>query len=215
MVSAVASSTAATAGTAAKTTASAAQAQQTQFLQLLVTQLQNQDPLNPMDNAAITTQMAQLSTVQGIGQLNSTMTAFSQSQAFQSVSMIGHNILAPGNAINLSGGAGVAGVTLPSAASTVTVTVKDANGAVVNTLNLGAQPQGVVPFTWNGKASNGTQAPDGAYTFSVTAAAGGTTLAPVGLSEGLVQSVLMDSTGPALAVQGMGQIALSSVAQIL
>ena len=87
-----------TAATSAISTSQVA-ATQDRFLKLLVTQLQNQDPLNPMDNAAVTSQMAQLSTVNGIDQLNSTVQALSASmatsQSLQATSMIGHAALVP------------------------------------------------------------------------------------------------------------------------
>ncbi|OIQ81047.1 basal-body rod modification protein FlgD [mine drainage metagenome] len=215
MVSAVANTSSA-AGAATSSVASATQAQQDQFLKLLVTQLQNQDPMNPMDNAAITTQMAQLSTVQGISQLNATMTAFAQSQSYQSVGMIGHNILAPGNTLSLAGGKGMVGVEMAGAADKVQVNISDANGALVKTINLGAQTQaGIVPVTWDGTTNSGGVAPDGNYTFSVTGMANGAAISPTGLSVGLVQSVVMNATGPSLSVQGMGMVDLSQVKQII
>ena len=88
----------ATAGTTAAT--SADQMSQT-FLKMLVAQMQNQDPLNPMDNAEVTTQMAQINTVSGINQLNTTMsglgTSLGQMQLLQGVSLVGHQVLIQGN----------------------------------------------------------------------------------------------------------------------
>jgi len=214
MVTAVSNSTSSAAATVATSSASA-QAQQDRFLTLLVAQMKNQDPLNPMDNSQITTQMAQLSTVSGIEKLNATLDASTKAQAFQSVNMIGHNILAPGSSLNLSGGQAVAGVELPGAADTVQINISDANGALVKTINLGKQNQGVVPFKWDGTTDSGQVAPDGGYTFSVVGSLAGKSVAPVGLSVGLVQSVLMDQAGPALSVQGMGLVDLSQVRQIL
>src|SRR4030067_116548 len=86
---------------------------QDRFLTLLVAQLKNQDPLNPMDNAQITTQMAQISTVTGIDKLNETLQALSDSMAMgQSVSatsMIGHGVLVPGSTLNLANGQAIGG----------------------------------------------------------------------------------------------------------
>ena len=71
------------------------------FLKLLVTQLNNQDPLNPMDNAELTSQLAQMSTVSGIEKLNATVSSLAAqsgaSQVLQSASLIGYNVLSPGN----------------------------------------------------------------------------------------------------------------------
>lgn len=215
MVAAVASATNSAASAASGITKSAVDVQQDRFLNLLVTQMKNQDPLNPMDNAQITSQMAQLSTVTGIEKLNATLGAFTKAQSFQSVGMIGHNILAPGSSINLSGGKALGGVELPSAADSVKVSVMDANGVLVRSLDLGQQDQGVVPFQWDGKTNAGLDARDGGYTFAVDATVAGKSIAPVGLSMGLVQSVLMDQVGPSLSVQGMGLVDLSQVKQIL
>ena len=215
MVAAVAGVTDTTTSATSAVKRSAADEQQDRFLKLLVTQMKNQDPLNPMDNAQVTSQMAQLSTVNGIERLNTTLAASTKAQAFQSVGMIGHNILAPGSSINLSGGQALGGVELPSAADSVKVSVIDANGVLVRSLDLGQQDQGVVPFRWDGKTNAGLDAPDGGYSFAVDATLAGKSVAPAGLSMGLVQSVLMDQAGPALSVQGMGLIDLGQVKQIL
>jgi flagellar basal-body rod modification protein FlgD len=213
MVTAVTNST----GTSAASSASVgspASVQQNQFLTLLVAQLKNQDPLNPMDNSQVTTQMAQLSTVQGIQQLNSTMQAFSQAQSYQAVSMIGHHVIAPGSSIALSGGAGNAGIQLPSGADSVTVNIYDSNNVLVRQLNLGAQNAGTVMFAWDGKNNAGNTVSDGNYTFSVAATAGGTAIAPVTLSAGLVSDVVFDSSGTSLNVVGLGNVSLGNVVQV-
>ncbi len=215
MVAAVAGVTDTANSTTSAVKKSAADETQDRFLKLLVTQMKNQDPLNPLDNAQVTSQMAQLSTVNGIEKLNATLSAFTKAQAFQSVGMIGHHVLAPGDFVNLSGGKGVAGAELPSAADSVKVKIFDANNNLVRDLDLGKQNDGVVSFQWDGKANDGSSAPDGGYTFTVDATLAGKSVAPVGLSVGMVQSVLMDQVGPALSVQGMGLVDLSQVKQIL
>lgn len=215
MVAAVAGTTDTTTGATAVAKKSAADEQQDRFLKLLVTQMKNQDPLNPLDNAQVTSQMAQLSTVNGIEKLNATLAAFTKAQAFQSVGMIGHHVLAPGDFINLSAGKALAGVELKSAADSVKVNIVDAKGVLVRSLDLGKRDEGVVSFQWDGKTDAGLDAPDGAYSFNVTATLAGKSIAPVGLSLGLVQSVLMDQVGPALSVQGLGLVDLADVKQIL
>ena len=91
-----------------------------QFMTLLVTQLRNQDPMNPMDNAQVTSQLAQLSTVDGINKMNDSLTAlaaqFQASQALQGASLIGHQVLAQGSVLNL-GSSGAAGGGASSTAS--------------------------------------------------------------------------------------------------
>ncbi|MCX7178553.1 MAG: flagellar hook assembly protein FlgD, partial [Proteobacteria bacterium] len=129
------------------------------FLKLLVTQLKNQDPLNPLDNAQVTSQMAQISTVSGIDKLNATLQALSASmtpnQTLQAATMIGHGVLVAGSGMDLKAGVGLGGFELASAAESNKVSVTDASGALVSTIDLGAQPAGIVKFQWDGKDSAG------------------------------------------------------------
>jgi flagellar basal-body rod modification protein FlgD len=197
-----------------------ASALQDKFLLMLTTQLQNQDPMNPMDNSAITTQMAQLSTVSGIAQLNTTLSALSSSmmagQTLSATSMIGHGVLVPGSTMTLSGSQGVGGVTLTQPADNLTVTITDASGNTVKTLNLGAQKgAGVVPFAWDGSTDAGGTAPDGNYTITATASLSGTTTSPSTLSYGTVNAVTPGTNGVTVNVGQMGSFALSSVAQVM
>lgn len=204
-----------TAQTTSAATATTAQDTQDRFLKLLVAQMKNQDPLNPMDNAAVTTQMAQIQTVSGIDKLNSTLQAFTQAQSFQAVGMIGHNVLAPGKILNLSGGAAVGGFDLPQAADSVKVSVLDSNSQVVRVLDLGKADSGASTFSWDGTTTAGTTAPDGTYTFQVAASLSGANVTATSLAVGAVNSVLMDQTGPSLNVSGLGLVDLAQVKQIL
>ena len=87
-------------------TTTKAEDQQTKFLTLLTTQLKNQDPLNPMDNAQMTSQLAQISTVDGIERLNTTlasmMSSTSETQALQMAALVGHGALVDGNNLPLT-----------------------------------------------------------------------------------------------------------------
>jgi len=208
-------STTATSAAAAATTA--AQNTQDRFLKLLVAQMQNQDPLNPMDNAAVTTQMAQIQTVQGIEKLNATLQTNTQAQAYQSVGMIGRNVLAPGSFIDLAAanGGGGAGFDLATAADSVKVTVIDAQNNVVRHLDLGKQSAGASVFSWNGMNDAGAAAPDGTYTFQVDAKLAGSKVAATSLSVGAVNSVLMNSSGPSLNVNGMGLVDMAQIRQVM
>jgi flagellar basal-body rod modification protein FlgD len=161
---------------------------QTTFLKLLVTQLQNQDPTNPMDSSQMTSQLAQISTVSGISTLNTSLTSLSAqlnaSQQLQAGGLIGQGVLTTGNTLQVEAGTdstGAAttfatpiGAQFPAAVTDATVTISDANGNVVRTLDLGAQAAGVVPIAWDGKDATGTAEPAGNYTFTVTAAGGAT-----------------------------------------
>lgn len=192
---------------------------QNRFMTLLVTQMKNQDPLNPMDNAQVTSQMAQLSTVTGINQLNATvnslMSAFQSNQSLQAAGMIGHGVLAPGSTVSLSSGTGILGVEMTGPADSVNVAIKDASGKVVRTISLGAQEAGIVPVQWDGKTDSGATAVDGKYSFTVTAMQGGKSTTANTLSFGQVGSVTTGSQGVSLNVTDIGAVSLSDVRQIL
>jgi len=188
------------------------------FLQLLVTQLKNQDPLNPLDNAQITSQMAQLSTVSGIEKLNTTLASLAASytatQSMQATSMIGHGVLVPGSAINLKAGTALAGVELAQPADKVIVSINDASGNVLQQVDIGAQAAGVAAFQWDGNTSGGTVA-DGAYTFSVNATSNGQKVNANPLAFGQVAAVSPGAQGATLAIGGLGNVALSDMKQVV
>jgi len=216
MVTATAGASTADSATAATTTSAArSSAQEDRFLKLLVAQMKNQDPLNPMDNAQVTTQMAQISTVSGIEKLNQTLQAFTQAQSFQAVGMIGRGVLAPGEFMDLAGGAALAGLDMPKAADSVKINIFNDDGSLVRTLSLGKKDAGVSMFAWDGKDAQGNVLADGSYSFRVEATADGKTVTPTSLAVGEVSSVLMDKAGPTLSVSGMGQVDFSAVRQIL
>ncbi len=197
------------------TSGSAVKDQEDRFLKLLVAQMNNQDPLNPLDNAEVTSQMAQLSTVTGIEKLNTTLEAMGQLQSYQAAGMIGHGVLAPGSFMAQGASGYVAGYELPKAADTVTVKVFNKSGTLVRELDLGKQGAGSDTFVWDGKDSAGNAVADGDYNFTVTAKVNGESVSPVSLSVRLVTSVLMDKTGPKLIVDGADQLEMASVRQIL
>jgi flagellar basal-body rod modification protein FlgD len=220
MTTSVQSSTSSTSAAAALAAAPSAAAIQNQFMTLLVTQMQNQDPLNPMDNSQVTSQMAQLSTVSGISQLNSTVQALSASmatsQSLQAASMIGTTVLVPGSQLNLASGQANGAVELTQPADSVAVTIADAKGNVVRTLQLGTQTAaGNVNFQWDGKNNAGATVADGSYTFSATAMSGTVQINPTTLSYGVVNNVGLTSSGTTLGVGTLGNVALGSVRQIL
>ena len=211
-----ASAAAATSSTAAKTPVDEAQ---DRFLKLLVTQMKNQDPLNPLDNAQVTSQMAQLSTVSGINKLNDSVgvlsTMFQSNQLLQASGMIGRGVVAEGDDLRLAGGNAIAGIELPQDADKVVVTIADSAGKVLQTVDMGAQNAGVLSFQWDGATDSGSQAADGAYQFSVKASQEGKEMDAVTLSLGVVNSVSVDSQGISLNADGLGALALSKIKQIL
>lgn len=143
------------------------------FLKLLVTQLKNQDPLNPMENAELTSQMAQINTVTGIEKLNSTMSgmadSFSQFQMLQGASLVGRSVLLDGNNLSVDGeGIATAGFELTSAATNARIDILDRAGVRVDTINLSNLSAGRQGFEW--KAPEGVST--SGLTFKVTASTG-------------------------------------------
>jgi flagellar basal-body rod modification protein FlgD len=147
--SVTAASAADTAGVAKSTTV---ETSSDRFLKLLVAQMKNQDPLNPMDNAQMTSQMAQINTVSGIEKLNASVqelsTQFVQMQALQGAGLVGRDVVVPGNRLDIDAGTGQGGYELESAADNVKVEILNAAGKVVQTLDLGAQSAGLHGFDW-------------------------------------------------------------------
>jgi flagellar basal-body rod modification protein FlgD len=188
------------------------------FLTLLVTQLQNQDPLNPMDNAQITTQLAQINTVSGINKLNDTVAALAASigagQYLQAVSIVGHDVVVPGNDATLANGQSGGGITLPSDADDVTVAISDGTGKVVRTLDLGKQAAGTQFFNWDGKDDAGNALADGQYTFAIAATGGGKPITATALALVRVDGVIPGSSGTSLQLANGSTIDLSQIQQI-
>ncbi|KGD93144.1 flagellar basal body rod modification protein [Achromobacter sp. RTa] len=205
-----------------------AQGLQDQFLTLLVTQLQNQDPLNPMQNAELTSQLAQISTVEGINNLKNTMLAISGqidvSQSMNAVAMIGKGVLIPGSKIKVGvDGENAAervvtpyGLDLQADAAKVQVRIADANGAVVRTIEMGEQSTGVYTLSWDGKNDSGVPLEPGAYTVSVLATdADGKKVNSEVLSYGLVKSVAYSTNGLRLDLGLDGQTSMLDVRKVI
>ena len=192
---------------------------QSNFLKLLTEQLKNQDPLSPMDNAQMTSQLAQISTVDGIEKLNTTLTAMlsgSQSgEAVQAAALVGKGVMVGGSSLTLAGSKAYGGFELASAADKVTVTIKDSNGLEVRKLELGDAEAGISNFAWDGLTSSGAQAVDGKYTMSVSATRGDTDLKPSALQLSTVNSVLRTSSGTVSLDVGGSLVSLADIKQIL
>lgn len=208
-----------TSGTStATTTKSAVQESEDRFLKLLVTQMRNQDPLNPLDNAEVTSQMAQLSTVSGIEKLNTALQAmsssFAASQSLQAAGMIGRSVLAPGSSLLLQGGAAAGGFELKQSVDHAVVTIKGAAGNVLASMDMGAQQSGNVMFQWDGLTSSGSNAADGSYTFEVSATQGGQKVDVVNLALGRVGSVSLGASGVMLNTDVLGSLDVATVKQI-
>jgi flagellar basal-body rod modification protein FlgD len=189
------------------------------FLTLLTTQLKNQDPLNPMDNAQLTSQLAQISTVNGIEKLNATLQTLlsnmTDTQAMQAATMVNRGVLVPGASMALGESGGIGGFELATGVDDMTVTIKDANGLVMRILSLGAQDAGIHPFVWDGKTDAGAQAVLGNYSFSLAAKRGGEATTATALAYGLVQAVTRNNGTLTLDVGSLGAFGMTDVKQII
>lgn len=196
----------------------AVNATQNQFLKLLVTQMKNQDPLNPLENAEVTSQLAQLSTVDGINKLNATLqtlsTAYAESRSLQAASLVGRDVLAPGASLKLGNGVAIGGIELSQPADRVIVTITDKAGKVQQSIDLGPQEAGVVTFQWDGIRDNGMPASEGAYAFDVRALLGSAEVKADKLSYAKVGSVTLGSQDTRLNTPELGAIALSQIKQV-
>ena len=200
------------------------------FMTLLVTQLKNQDPMNPLDNAQLTSQLAQLSTVTGVNKLNTTLeslkSSYQSSESMQATNLIGHSVLVAGDFMNLASGKAVMGVDLASAADSVQVIVTDpSTGKDVQTIDLGARAAGTIPLSWDGVVdptrlnADGTAVAlkDGKYTFRVVASQAGVVLKDAtALALDSVSSVTTSATdGVKLNLPTRGVVSMSDIKQIL
>jgi flagellar basal-body rod modification protein FlgD len=200
------------------TAKSAASAAQDRFMTLLVTQMKNQDPLNPMDNAQVTSQMAQLSTVSGIDKLNATletmMSNAQTSQSLQASNLIGHEALVAGNQIHFTGTTGFFGVDLPTSTDNLNVTISDANGTPLRQLSLGKQNAGTIPLSWDGYSDTGTLAANGDYKFSVTATSGGNAVTADPLSLEKINSITSSGNSVKLNLSNSSSVTTADLKQI-
>jgi flagellar basal-body rod modification protein FlgD len=180
------------------------------FLKLLVTQLQNQDPLNPMDNAQMTSQLAQINTVNGIEKLNTTVEGlnaqFAQLQALSGASLVGREITLKGNALQVTGGRATGAFDLAGTAGSVKVEVLNAAGRVVGTVDQGAQDAGRHRFNWDAAGQ-----PDGRYSFRVVALQGTVAVGATPLTRDTVQAVRTAGNSLTLETASGGLIAWRDV----
>ena len=194
---------------------------QNTFLQLLIAQMKNQDPTNPMDSSQMTSQLAQINTVTGIAQLNTSLTSLASqlttNQQTQAANLISSTVLAPGDSFSVASGKATGfGVTLANDATDVQVTVKNSAGQIVNTIDLGKQSAGTIPVGWTPTDSAGNTLPDGTYTISAVGTINGQQATASTLAGATVQSVVTQASGtPGLVLSNGSTVSLTSVAAIL
>ena len=211
--------------TSSSTTSTTGGAEQTlgqdSFMKLLITQLKNQNPLNPQDNTAFVAQLAQFSSLQGIQTLNSTVSGLAgglqSSQALQASALVGRTVSVESTKANLyDKGAVYGSIDLAKSTSGLTLNIYDNTNKLVFTKALGPQEAGDLPFGWDGTATDGTQLPAGTYRFEALAQDDGKSVAQTMYLGNNVNSVTIGANQAViLNVDGVGQVALSDVKEIL
>lgn len=187
-----------------------------EFLNLLVAQLNNQNPLEPQGNGEFIAQLAQFSQVEGIEKLNTSMgsmlSSFQSSQALQASSLVGRKVIIPSDkAVVDTSESFKASTVLPVSSSNVYVNVYNNAGALVNRVNLGEQAAGNVSFIWDGKDSSGNVAPPGTYKFEAQATYGSETKGLYTMLPANVDSVTLGGNELVLNLAGLGSVPLSQV----
>ena len=187
-----------------------------EFLNLLVAQLNNQNPLEPQGNGEFIAQLAQFSQVEGIEKLNTSMgsmlSSFQSSQALQASSLVGRKVIVPSEkAVVDTSESFKASTVLPVSSSNVYVNIYDNSGALVTRVNLGEQEAGNVSFIWDGKDSDGNVAPPGTYKFEAQATYGSETKGLYTMLPANVDSVTLGGSELMLNLAGLGSVPLSQV----
>jgi flagellar basal-body rod modification protein FlgD len=191
------------------------------FLQLLVTQLKNQNPLEPQDNGAFVAQLAQFSSLEGITTLNTTVSGiasnYNSSQALQASSLVGRSVIAPGSKSVVDTSKSMTGtVVMPSSVADATLKITDADGKAIRTIDMGAQSAGNASFIWDGKNDAGETAPAGTYNFTASTTIDSQAVSLITNLPATVNSVTISQTGGELMLNlaGLGSVALSKVTTI-
>jgi flagellar basal-body rod modification protein FlgD len=191
------------------------------FLQLLVTQMQNQNPLDPQDNSEFVAQLAQFSSLETMQNLSTSVDAiggmYQSSQALQASSLVGRSVIVDSGSTNVDTTKGMTGqVVLPSTSTVTSVNVYDSTGTIVRTIDLGEQKAGNASFTWDGKDEAGQTLATGNYSFKASGSLDGTNTGLTTYLPATVTSVTMGSAGTSMTLNlANGEnIALSKVQQI-
>lgn len=191
------------------------------FLQLLVTQMKNQNPLDPQDNTAFVAQLAQFSSLESMQNLTSTVdsiaTNYKSSQALQASSLVGRSVIVDTGSTVVDTAKGMTGsVMVPSSATGTTVEIYDTSMNLVDTVDLGTQPAGTTSFTWDGTNSDGEVAATGTYSFVANGSIDGKGTSLTTYLPATVNSVTTATNGGEMTLNlaGGARIALSKVQTI-
>lgn len=191
------------------------------FLELMVAQLNNQDPLNPQENGEFIAQLAQFSSVEGIENLNNTVevmsTSLQSSQALQASALVGRTVHVLSDKSYLAPEGDVSGtIKLDRSTTSLTLDITNSAGVLVDQIDMGSQVAGDIRFEWNGKDADGVPYAAGDYFFKATANISG---APEQIDIALSANVDSVSINPdrsvLLNIQGRGAVPLLDVEEIL
>lgn len=191
------------------------------FLELMVAQLNNQDPLNPQENGEFIAQLAQFSSVEGIENLNNTVevmsTSLQSSQALQASALVGRTVHVNTDRSFLETDGDISGtIKLDQSTTNLTLNISNSAGVLIDQVEMGGQVQGDIRFAWNGKDSNGVAYPAGEYLFSAQAnVAGGTEEIDIALSANVDSVSINPDRSVLLNIRGQGAIPLLDVEEIL
>ena len=190
------------------------------FIKLMTAQMKNQDPFEPMDNSQMVAQMAQFSSLSNQTEMSSTLKAIATKlgagTTSDALAYVGKTVLTEGKTAYPREAGGFAGaVELDGAATAVSLTIANANGEVLRTVNLGAHPAGSVSFDWDGTDNSGAPVTGGPFTISANAKDGAKSVASRTLVWAPVTSVSMPAgKDPVLSVLGVGSIGPTAVRSI-
>lgn len=192
------------------------------FLKLMITQMNNQNPLEPQSNSEFVAQLAQFSSVEGLEKLNTTTEAMAasnqSSQALQASSMVGRTVKVSTDSAQFNGSTNIVGTAeLPFSTSSIQMNVYNSAGVLVDKQALGGRAAGDFDFAWNGNGLDGQALPAGDYRFEVLATQGNGEAKQIGTSlSANVDSVTLGNNGTiTLNVAGVGPVSMSSVKEIL
>ena len=190
---------------------------QDDFLKLMTVQIQNQDPLKPMENTEFFSQIAQFSTVSGLEKLQTSFsglaTQLTSSQSLEAASLIGHDVLVE-SGIGVLGDSGLNGAIDVPSSGNVTLEIRDASGALVRSIDLGTQQAGQLAFNWNGTDASGQAVEQGLYRISATVQGNGSSTAATTYALDRVGSVALGASGLNVELASLGELPFSDVIRI-
>ena len=176
-----------------------------EFLELMLAQIENQDPFEPQTSGEFISQLAEFGTVSGIESLDQSFSELSNSmlssQALYATELIGHTVQIATNVTVAQAGQGISGVVeLPQSGTAVQLSIVDQQGSVVQQLSLGDQQAGPVSFSWDGITATGELAPAGQYQVIAEALIDGQAVGLTTMLDVQVESVVLGGAGQPISI---------------